>query len=214
MAFINLQGLGKERFDKLVNLLMRGEPAKIVARQMLAPPPDGWGVFPGMAENTLTQQLCRLRKTVAAGALGKKAAEQIAEGHTPQIKALANVSGPVLERMEELADTQRTLVLGLMEKATAEKRTFKSVNDAADGYRETLLTLQELRFKLGLDEYKGPVGSMRGVSQTTTYPDGSSVQKQVFEAITTVEKIFDARKIPHTIAPTPERKNARLQTGE
>lgn len=214
MAFLNLQSLGKDKFTKVVNLLMSGEPAKIVARQMLAPPPNGWGDFPGMSEMTLTRQLCRLRDTVAAGALGKKAAEQIAEGHTPQIKMLGDVSGPVLERVEELAEKQRTLAMVLLDKATLEKRTFKSVNEAVDGYRQTLLEIQELRFKLGLDEFKGTTGAIRGAAVMTTYPDGSSVQKQVFEAITTVEKIFDARKIPQLIAPTPERKLARLQTGK
>lgn len=214
MAFINLKGLGDEKFTKIVSLLMSGEPAKTVARQMLAPPPTGWGDFPGMAENTLTQQLCRLRKTIASGALGKKAAKQIEEGRTPpQIKMLEKVSVSVLERLEDLAAKQRTVVFVLLEKAEAEKRTFKSINDAADGYRQTLLDLQDIRFKLGLDEFKGPVGTMRGAAVTTTYPDGSSVQKQIFEAITTVEKIFDARGIPHSIART-ERKNARLQTRE
>ena len=42
--------------------------------------------------------------------------------------------------------------------------------------------------------------AMKGASQTTTFPDGSSVQKQVFEAVTTVEQILNARKIPHLIA--------------
>jgi hypothetical protein len=41
---------------------------------------------------------------------------------------------------------------------------------------------------------------MRGVSQTTTLPDGSSVQKQIFEAINTIEQIFDARHIPKEVS--------------
>jgi len=226
VAFERLQALGDEQFKKILNLLMRGEPAMHVARTLQQQPPKGWGIFQDVAEKTLTAQLNRLREVAAEGAFGLKAARRIAEGHTPQIKRLEHVSISVLVRMEELADIQRTRVLNLVEKekdsllpkignlhlpsnmpssakmAPQEYRhLLTQTNLVFNDYRQLLLDLQKIRFDLGLDEFKGPVSTTtaRGATQTTTFPDGMSVQKQIFEAVTTIEQIFDARKIPRLI---------------
>lgn len=203
MAFERLQALGEEKFGKILNLLMRGEPAMALARTIQAVPPKGWGEFSDVAEKTLTQQLNRLRFAAAEGAFGSAAAKRIAAGAKPHIDRLNAVSVNALTRMEELSEAQRTLVLVLLADATEKKHTFTSTNEAVDNYRKTLLDVQKLRFDLGLDEFKGPVGNttIRGASLTTTFPDGMSVQKQIFEAVTTIEQIFDARKIPQLIAP-------------
>lgn len=202
MAFDRLQNLGDEKFTKIVNLLIRGEPAQRLARTIQQQPPQGWGEFQGVQEKTLTQQLNRLRTAAAEGMFGAKEAKRLAAVGKPNIDRLAGVSVQVLARIEELSEAQRTLVMALLAKATKEERTFTSVNEAVGNYNKILLDIQKLRFELGLDEYKGPVGttSVRGATQTTTFPDGMSVQKQVFEAVTTVEQILNARKIPQSIA--------------
>lgn len=220
MAFVKLQGLGEEKFTRIVNLLLRGEPATKVAREILFPPPKGWGEFQGMSEMALAQQLVRLRTAVAAGMFGKKYATALAKGHTPHIEMLEKVSVSALDRMEELANFQRDRVLemrakekeNLMPQISAKmapqeyRHILTQTNAVFNDYRETLVTLQDIRFKLGLDEFKGPVNTIKGASQTTTYPDGLSVQKQVFEAVATVERIFDARRIkPHVSVPDPVR---------
>jgi hypothetical protein len=201
MAFEQLQSLGEERFGKILNQLMRGASAQGLARTLQRQPPEGWGVFQDVAEKTLTQQLNRLRLAVAEGAFGSAHAKRLQEGHKPHIDLLNGVSVNALTRMEELAETKRSLVLVLLAKATAEERTWKSVNDATEVYRKILLDIQKMRFDLGLDEFKGPVGttSVRSATQTTTTPDGSTVQRQVFEAVSTIERIFNARRIPHII---------------
>lgn len=198
MAFERLQFLGEEKFTKILNQLMRGVVCRKVARYIQQPPPEGLGDLQDMGEQTLMQSLNRLRHAAAEGAYGHHAAKRMLAVGRPNVDRLSQVSVRVLERMEELSEAKRTLVLVLLEKATAEKQTYKSVNDAVANYRQILLDLQKLRFDLGLDEFKGPVGStaIRGATQTTTYPDGMSVQKQVFEAVTTIEQIFDARHIP------------------
>jgi hypothetical protein len=225
MGFERLQGLGEEKFQKILNLLMRGEPAMGLARTIQQQPPKGWGLFQDVKETTLTQQLNRLRQVASEGAFGLKVARRIAEGATPAqaMKRLEHVNIRVLDRLEELAEIQRTRVLNLVERekdailpkignlhlpnnlptstkmAPQEYRhLLTQTNLVFNDYRQLLLDLQKIRFDLGLDEFKGPVSttSMKGAVQTTVFPDGMSVQKQIFEAVTTIEQIFDARKIP------------------
>jgi hypothetical protein len=225
--FERLQGLGEERFRKILNLLMRGESTYAVAREIQAQPPKGWGLFQDVAEQTLIQQLNRLRKAGAEGMFGSQTAKKIVAGvKTPQIKLLENTSVRVLERLEELSDWQRNRVMALIERekeallpvvgnlhlkgvpssakmAPQEYRhLLTQTNLVFNDYKTLLLDLQKIRFDLGLDDFRGPVTgmAMKGLSQTTTLPDGSSVQKQIFEAVTTIEQIFEARQIPHVIA--------------
>lgn len=200
-AFERLQGLGEERFNKILNLLMRGEPAMRVAREIQ----QDWKEFQDVAERTLMQQLKRLRLVAAEGAFGKKAAQSIADGHTLRTPVrLAHLNVRVLERLEELSEIQRERVLALVEKEQKMPvpvgPMLAATNAVFNDYRQVLLDLQKIRFDLGLDEFKGPVGgslaSLKAASATQTFPDGSSIQKQVFEAVTTVEQILNARQIP------------------
>ena len=202
MAFERLQALGEDKFRKILNGLLRGETAIAVARIIQQQPPDGWGLFQDVAEKTLMQQLNRLRLAAGTGIFGATEAKRLATLGKPHVDRLSQISVPVLARVEEVSEAQRTLVLVLLEKATAEKRTFTSVNDAVNNYRQTLLDIQKLRFDMGLDEFKGPTSmtTVRGATQTTTFPDGMSVQKQVFEAVNTIEQIFNARRIPHPVS--------------
>ena len=199
MAFAELQALGEEKFKKILNALMRGERCTRLARTIQQQPPEGWGDFQHMSEGTLTSQLNRLRQVAATGIFGAQEAKKLSLQGKPNITRLEHITVPVLARIEELSEKERTLVMALLEKATEEKRTFTSVNDAVNNYRQTLLDIQKMRFEMGLDEFKGPVGStstIRGTKEITTFPDGMSVQKQVFEAVNVIERIFEQRKIP------------------
>jgi len=195
-AFTRLQGLGEEKFGKILNALMRGEPCAKIARWIQQAPPDGWGDFQGVAETTVMQQLNRLRRAAADGVFGAKESKRITEIGRPNIDRLAEISIPVLARAEELSDKQRELVMVLLNKAIKEERTYTSVNDAVANYEQNLLNIQKLRFDLGLDEWKGPASTtLKAGVQTTTLPDGTSIQKQVFEAVRAVEHIFEQRGI-------------------
>lgn len=199
MAFDRLQDLGEDKFRKILNLLMRGQSTHSIARMMQQPPPKGWGLFQDLAERSLQQQLNRLRIVAAKGAFGTKAAEVLTLQGTPQVKMLEGVSTQVIERLEEVSTVQRQRMLDVVAR---EKQTpvpvgaYTVTNEVIEGYRKVLIDIQKMRFDLGLDEYKGPVGGgmvLRGATQTTMLPDGSNVQKQVFEAVTTIEEIFAAR---------------------
>ena len=204
MAFERLQGLGEEKFKKILNLLMRGEPAMALARTIQMAPPKGWGEFQDVAERTLTQQLNRLRMAAAEGMFGLRAAKSIAAGNTPQIKMLEHVTVRVLDRLEELSEIQRDRVLALVAKEKSMPvpvgALLTATNEVFKDYRQVLLDLQKIRFDLGLDEFKGPlnhsVHHVKGGMVSATLPDGTNIQKQVFEAVTTIEEIFNTRKIP------------------
>jgi hypothetical protein len=218
MAFERLEALGGEQFTKILNALMRGEPAMRLARTIQQQPPDGWGLFQDVAEKTLTQQLNRLRQAAAEGAFGLKRARSIAAGNTPQLKMLEHVSVRVIERLEQLSDLQQERVHMLMAKerevllpkenakmAPQEYRhLLTQTNMVFNDYKQLLMDIQKVRFDLGLDEFKGPVSgsvtAIRGAIQSTTLPDGTNVQRQVYEAVTTAEQIFNARKIPQLVA--------------
>jgi len=195
-AFERLQNLGEEQFRKILNALLRGEPAMRLARTLQQAPPDGWGLFQDVPEKTITQQLNRLRIAAAQGIFGAAEAKRLAEGGKTNLDRLNHISVPVLARMEELSEKQRELVMVLLTKATQEKQSYKSVNDAVANYQATLMNLQKIRFDLGLDEFKGPVGAIRGTATSVTLPDGTNIQKQVFEAVNIVEQVLNARKIP------------------
>jgi hypothetical protein len=195
MAFERLQELGEEKFRKIVNELMQGTPAMALARTIQ----QDWKEFQNVAEKTLTQQLSRLRFAMAEGAFGPKAAKQIALGATPQVALLKHVTVPVLVRLEHLAAQQEARVTNLIEKEKLMPLPvgpmLQATNAVFNDYKELLKDIQKMRYDLGLDTFHGVVPLARGVSQTTTLPDGTSIHKQVFEAVTTVEDIFAKRGI-------------------
>ena len=230
MAFERLQQLGQIKFTRILNALMRGEPAMTLARQIRTE----WGDFGDVAEKSLTQQLSRLRLAASEGMFGEKVAAEIVKGAIPQIKALEGVTSEVLTRMEEVANLQRQRVLMLvnherecftqdktMVPAQKGKVTFltsfkkdttklvpvpiTSTNSVVNDYAQLLQDIQKIRFDLGLDEFKGVIPGMRiaAASSSEIRADGSTTQKQVFEAITTLETIFDRRKVPYLTEMPP-----------
>jgi hypothetical protein len=134
----------------------------------------------------------------AEGAFGPEMAKQIVAVAAQPSKVLGHISVSVLQRMEALSDIQQQRVLTLVEKEQVGKFVHPATNEVILTYRQLLLDLQKIRFDLGLDDFKGPVTStaMRGATQQVSLPDGTNIQRQVFEAVSTVEQIFDARKIP------------------
>jgi len=134
MKFERLQRLSNEKFQKIVNELMRESPAIIIARLIL----QEWGDCNDVRENTLAKQLKRLHTAISNGAFGGDLADQAKRG-----KRAAAVHSAL----------QPEFV----------------IND----YRDLLLSIQKIKFDLGLDEYKGVV----------------------FEAVTMVEDIFRRRGI-------------------
>src|ERR1700683_5320609 len=70
-----------------------------------------------------------------------------------------------------------------------------SLNTVIDDYRDLLLSIQKIKFDLGLDEYKGVIPGLKATATSVIRPDGLTIQQQVFEAVETVEEIFRRRGI-------------------
>lgn len=195
VAFERFERLGEEKFRTILNTLMRGQSAMGLARLIKTE----WGLFPDVSEKTLTQQLNRLRLAAAEGIYGKEAATEIQAGAAPQLRLLERVSTSAITRMEELAIIVRTRVqsIALAEEKTAitDGKRLSATTQVFSEYSKLLQDIQKMRFDLGLDEYKGIVPSVRGASLGIQLPDGTNVQKTVFEAMTTVDNIFKKRGI-------------------
>jgi hypothetical protein len=71
--FERLQRLGNEKFQKIVNELMRGIPAIMVARLILRE----WGDCNDVREDTLAKQLKRLHRAITNGAFGGDLAQEV-----------------------------------------------------------------------------------------------------------------------------------------
>lgn len=194
-AYERLQKLGEEKFRHILNALLQGTAAMAMARVIQ----HEWGEFQDVAEKTLTQQLNRLRHDVSEGLYGKELARKIDQGLQPHVKLLEGVSVSVLERMEELARWQRERAQSLKVKEKImplpTKEMLATANAVFTDYSKLLQDIQKMRYDMGLDPFHGVVSGMRGSSTSITLPNGTNVQQQVFEAMTTVEKILTNRGI-------------------
>lgn len=200
--FRPLRDLGEEKFRKILNHLMLGKPAVQTARMIQGPPPEGWGQLLKVSENALVQQLTKLRHMAAEKAFGEEIAQEMAAGMpAPQMKRLERLDVKALEVMEHVAKRQLTRMETLFAQEQATKKYIPSINKVVHSLRMVLLDVQKMRFDLGVDEFKGPVGQsmMKGAVVTTSLPDGTNIQKQVFEAISIIDQVFDQRKIPKTV---------------
>lgn len=201
-AYKRLQDLGEPKFKKILNYLMQGKSAESMALVIQ----EEWGECKDVVPKTLAEQLRRLRYSAAEGAFGKEIAEKISNGFTPHIKLLEGVTFGNLERFEELALLNRERVIRLIKKEQIScidgfpsRDMVESTNSAVMAYRDLLLNIQKLRFDLGTDDFKGPLTTVRGASTSTTLPDGTNIQRQLVEATSVLESVFDTRGIRNVI---------------
>jgi hypothetical protein len=83
MAFDRLQRLGPEKLQRIVNELMRGTPAQLLARLIQ----QDWGDAQEVSEDTLAKQLKRLHTAMCNGAFGGELASEA----TPTAAAMLRV---------------------------------------------------------------------------------------------------------------------------
>jgi hypothetical protein len=98
-----------------------------------------------------------------------------------------NEASSVPEELEKLANIQDERVLAMR----AEERKLGFINPRLDTairlHEHILLSIQRMRFDLGLDEYK------RGIPQAQTAESAAEDQRQLYEAFTVAEEIFARR---------------------
>jgi hypothetical protein len=98
-----------------------------------------------------------------------------------------NEDSDVLDELVRLANIQDERVLAMR----AEERRLGFTNPRLDTairlHVHILLSIQRMRFDLGLDEYK------RGIPQAQTAESAAEEQRQLYEALKVAEEIFARR---------------------
>ena len=197
MKFERLQRLSNEKFQKIVNELMRESPAIIIARLIL----QEWGDCNDVQEDTLATQLKRLHTAITNGAFGGDLAQEAKRKASVRIKLFHGSTLDCKDELIELAIIQRVRVLALWEKERQLNIPLSSLNFVINDYRDLLLSIQKIKFDLGLDEYKGVIPGVKARSASVTTPHDLKIQEQVFEAVATVEHIFRKRGIYAQVNP-------------
>ncbi len=191
MAFDRLQKLGKEKFQKIVNELARGTPAQTLARLIQ----QEWGDAQDVGEETLAKQLKRLSTTIKNGAFGGDLAEQAKTRASVRIKLFHGSTLDCLAELVEMAAIQKSRVLRLYEKERIYNVPILMLNRVIRDYGNLIVTIQEMKFNLGLDEYRRSIPGVTASNTTVTVPNPTTTQQQSLQALAVLEEIFDRRGI-------------------
>lgn len=189
MAFEKLQGLGPEKFQKITNSLLTGTAAQALARTIRT----DWGDLSDTAEKTLTQQLNRLRIAMAKGAFGADAQKALDNPESFDIKILRHSNLNALQELTALAEVQRTRLQLCWNDERKSKKYNPHINPIVSQLQETLLAIQKIRFDLGMDEFKGVVPGVKLKSESATLPDGTQMQRTMFDIVGVAEQIIQKR---------------------
>jgi hypothetical protein len=196
MAFDRLQALGEPRWTLIRNELLRGEPAMALARKIQ----QDWNEFQDVAEKTLTQQLNRLRMQIEKGAFGPAVTQKLEDSTPKQREQVLESFGSLnaLQTMENLIKIQVKRIRRLAEREQDMPMPIPNLTGMITDGAKMVESLQKMRFDLGLDEFHGVVPGFRGTAAQMTLPDGTVLQKQVYEAAGLMNDIFDQRGITVT----------------
>jgi hypothetical protein len=199
VRFDRLKKLGDAKFSKIKNELMIGTSPVEVARMVQLK----WKDCQDVTEASFIQQLKRLRIAMVQGAFGSEVAKQVSsiaiekttDGPTRDTLKICTLD--TLFEMEELARVQKERVSQFRDREKDMVTPLSGLNIVVNDYSKLLQDIQKVRFDLGADEFKGPVLGIRGASSTATLtPDGSvTLNKQIYEAVGEIEKVFDKRGV-------------------
>ena len=197
MAFEKLQALGKDKFTRIINDLMRGKPAMQVARMVQ----QDWGDYQDVAEKTLTQMMNRLKIAATEGMFGEQAKELVKADGTVDIKMLKSSSLDVLGELVALATVQRTRVQTLWEKERELKMPLTGLNAIVNDFKDLLLSIQKVQFDLGVNEFKGVIPGQKTTTEAVMRPDGSmGVRTTVENSVGVLQEVFEKRRIPAQVS--------------
>jgi len=194
-----LRKMGEERFLKIKNDLLTNVPAQRLARRIQGE----WKEFEGVSESTLTQQLNRLKHSLIreAGASKELAQAVVENGVKINMKEMVGTKIDVYQEMEVLAVTQRTRIQRLVNKEADMPVPLAALNPVIVDYRQTLLDMQKMRFELGLDIYRGPLGSnsTKIATEIRSNADGSQTSRTLIDAVNVTEAILDKHRVSPTV---------------
>ena len=149
MAYERLQNLGKDKFTKICNQLIRGTPAIVLARLI-----HQWGDAQDVGESTLARQLQRLYTAITHAAFGHEWAQAARDNASVRFSPLDGSTFESLDELLILASIQRARVFTLVEKEHASGKRVVGLNKIMNDYKNLIISIQKVRFDLGLDEYK------------------------------------------------------------
>lgn len=190
MVFQRLQQLGTDKFTKICNELARGTPPVMVARLI-----QEWGDAHDVREDALAKQLKRLQTAILTGAFGGDLAEEARKQASVRIKALHGSTLDCLDELISVSLIQRERVLALWAKERGLDRPLPALNVAVRDCRDLILAIQKIKFDLGLDEYKRGFPSAAATDTCLTFPDGTTMEERVHQAVAQLECVFERRGI-------------------
>jgi hypothetical protein len=185
MAFNRLQNLGKEKFAKIVNELMRGTPILQLARLIQ----QEWGDVENVSKHTLAKQLQRLHTAITNGAFGGDLADQAKRNASVKIKLFHGSTLDVLDELITLHLILKERIDIFYQKERESGKYSPGLSKIMRADMDLLVAIQKIKFDLGIDEYKFSIPTVR--------PTETAVKKQtgrddpaVYEAYAKGIKIF------------------------
>jgi hypothetical protein len=190
MAFERLQNLGKDKFARICNELARGTPAMMVARLI-----HEWGDARDVREDTLSKQLKRLGTAITNSAFGGDLAQLARDTASVRIKLFHGSTLNCLDELNTIANVQEARINRLIEKERASSTRIVGLNKIINDYKTLLISIQKIRFDLGLDEYRRGFPPVTPATSNATLPDETTKKAQLLEAVLLMEEVFERRAL-------------------
>jgi len=188
MSIAILQNLTEEKFQGIVNHLMRGVPAKELARIIQRE----WGDAQDVNPATLTRALERLHLSIVEQVFGDNSPEQ------PPAPSRDRAFESPYDELGGVLTIQFARIEKFLKVETQQNKYVPALSDAIATYRNTLVQMQKMRFDLGLDEYKRVTLSRRerdADKAEAKEAHNRMLHRQIIDAVTVAEGIFLKRKI-------------------
>ena len=100
-----------------------------------------------------------------------------------------------LDELQGLAVIQKDRLRRLLKKNQKSNAPFSNPSKLINDYQRLILSIQKMKFDLGLDEFKGVTRGARVKAPSVTRPDDLQKQQELLDAVTSVNEIFRRRGI-------------------
>jgi len=179
----HLQGLGQEKFRRIVGLLKQGTPPNLIVPWIQ----DEWGDCCHLPPDSLAKELEGLHSALTdSSAIPEHSTAQ----DNARVKLLLN-PGQSLEQLVELALVQEHRIEAQLRKEDSTGRIFPETDMMMDRYAKLLLAIQGLKFDLGIEIYMRRMPQDIKQALERQEREEQEVQRQVYEAYGAAEEVFE-----------------------
>ncbi len=184
MGFDLLQELGEEKRAIIIDGLVRGDPTSKIARTIQ----EDWGRARDLSRTALESELTSIRRSVHRGGPAYNLREPSSKwaGDSIQMEPLHYLADLVAfqeKRLEDLAKRERN-----------QGKPLPGLTSALRSYADLLVKFQNLRFDLGLDQYKRVKITNREQLLVQEARE-RELNKQIIEAAGVATEILKKRRI-------------------